>query len=69
MTTELNNSSPHPLRDLQNSNNDGDLISASTLIEQAYKQLYQRVQDVPDRDLAWKNTLLDKLDMVKKSSQ
>ena len=43
---------------------DSDLIAASNVVEQAYKLMYQRIQDVPDKDLSWKNEVLDKLDLV-----
>ena len=41
-----------------------DTMASSTLLEEAYKEMHTRIQDASDRDLQWKEALLDKLDEV-----
>ena len=39
-------------------------LTASKLLEKAYTGLYQRIQDNPGKDDAWKTSLLDLLEKV-----
>ena len=69
MHLETQKGAPPLIPEERSSMNESNAISASTLVENAYKQLYQRIQDSPDRDLSWRNDLLDKLDSVSENSK
>ena len=54
-----NDPSPKPPVDA-----DTDVVCACNMVERAYKELYVRIQDMPDREVEWRNKLFDRLDKV-----